>query len=367
MSSTWTTLYAESVELKHNITPSISCDDTSFAIQILGAGGPELEDQHHSSSYLIWHNQKARVLIDAGSGSSTQFNLAKATFSDLTAIALTHLHVDHSSDLPAYAKGAHFTRRRTRLPLYGPAGNDRMPATTEFLQRLFGEKGAYPYLSDTLPNTMRSSRTPSKLTGQESKSNRKNGFYFDPVDVPLDGKIHTYTPMYKDDDRQRNDRQRDKESNKQHGENTANRTSSQDNGRSIQLSAISTHHGPIPAVGWRVDINGCSIIVTGDSTNQWQHLTTLSADADLLVAHVAIPENAHPVAATLHMRPSQIGQLAHAAGAKRLLLSHFMRRTLPPNQTKAQILAAIRQHYSGPICFGQELKRYYPAKPPHTL
>lgn len=42
-------------------------------------------------------------------------------------ILLSHLHVDHSADLPALVKGTFFTERNVDLPIYGPTGNARFP------------------------------------------------------------------------------------------------------------------------------------------------------------------------------------------------------------------------------------------------
>src|ERR1700716_3577372 len=38
------------------------------ALQVLGSGGPELQDKRASSSYLIWRAGVPRVLIDSGGG-----------------------------------------------------------------------------------------------------------------------------------------------------------------------------------------------------------------------------------------------------------------------------------------------------------
>ena len=40
-----------------------SCGSEGVAVQVLGSGGPELQDKRASSSYLVWENGQARVLI----------------------------------------------------------------------------------------------------------------------------------------------------------------------------------------------------------------------------------------------------------------------------------------------------------------
>ena len=44
--------------------------DTGVWVQTLGGGGPELDDEQASASYLIWQDGKARVLIDPAPGST---------------------------------------------------------------------------------------------------------------------------------------------------------------------------------------------------------------------------------------------------------------------------------------------------------
>ena len=43
----------------------------------------------------------------------------RADLVDLKAILLTHLHVDHVADLPAFVKGAYFTNRKTEFVHHG--------------------------------------------------------------------------------------------------------------------------------------------------------------------------------------------------------------------------------------------------------
>jgi ribonuclease BN (tRNA processing enzyme) len=125
---------------------SEACQEDRVSLQVLGSGGPELNDQRASASYLIWINQQATLLIDTGTGSAVNFEKIGADFNDIHAILYTHLHVDHSADLPAYVKGSHFISRDHDLQIYGPAGNSLMPSTTEFVNLLLNNNGSYRYL-----------------------------------------------------------------------------------------------------------------------------------------------------------------------------------------------------------------------------
>lgn len=275
------------------------CGQSGVWLQVLGSGGPEVDDGRASSGYVIWQAGRARLLIDMGGGSLAQFEQSGASLNDLDAILLTHLHVDHTNDLPALIKASFFTGRDRDLPIYGPTGNQRMPSTTEFVQRLFGTDGAFRYLQDYLDGTGR-----YQLLAEDVASE--------------DGKITLVM---------------DKEK--------------------FKLSAISVHHGPIPAIAWRVDIADTSLVFSGDMSNNRDVLWRLAAQTDMLIAHHAIPEQTNPVARSLHMPPSEIGKIAARAKVKRVVLSHRMRRTFGKEYESRSI---IRKHYRGPVVFADDLQ-----------
>src|SRR6201982_528248 len=123
-----------------SITPyakAQSCGSQGIAVQVLGSGGPELQDKRASSSYLLWQDGRARALVDAGGGSALRFGQSGAQMSQLDAIMFTHFHVDHSADFSALIKSSWFEDRKRPLPVYGPEGNDFMPSTTEFVAGFF--------------------------------------------------------------------------------------------------------------------------------------------------------------------------------------------------------------------------------------
>jgi ribonuclease BN (tRNA processing enzyme) len=270
------------------------CKTDQVKLQVLGSGGPELDDGRNSSGYLIWYQDKAQVLIDAGAGSSVEYGRSGAKLEDLQAILLTHLHVDHSADLAAFIKGSYFTSRSVNLPLYGPAANDLMPSTSDYLQRLVGDKGAFAYLNGYV----------NKRADADYKVLA--------TDVPLlKGQTFNYS-ITKD----------------------------------ITAKATFVHHGPVAAVAWRVELAGCSIVFSGDMNNQFDVLSSFASEADILVANNAVPDNASGAALNLHMTPSAIAQIAKRAQVSQLVLSHFMKRTL---LIQKETRGIIRQKYRGPI------------------
>src|SRR6266545_501432 len=76
------------------------CAANPVAVQILGSGGPRVNRDRASSSYLLWIDAQARILVDMGGGAFLRFGQAQAKLSDLSLVAISHLHPDHDSDVP---------------------------------------------------------------------------------------------------------------------------------------------------------------------------------------------------------------------------------------------------------------------------
>jgi len=278
------------------------CGDTGVWLQILGAGGPEINDGQASSSYLIWNNNKARVLIDTGSGASVAFDKAGANFEDLYVIAFTHLHVDHTVDFPGFIKGSYFLERTDPLVILGPdSNNPDYPDTETFIERLIGPQGAYAYLKDFL--TYKSS----------------GGYRVRPRNVPA----------------------------------TGNRRWAKFGNDELRMSAIPVNHGPVPALAWRVDVGGMAVVITGDFNNLKNVMPKFAKGADALVVTHAIHESARGSQRDLHALPSQLGRIAQQAEARMLILSHRMNRT---RGLESQTRAHIEEQYDGYILFANDLE-----------
>src|SRR5580704_10031539 len=93
------------------------------------------------------------MLVDMGGGAFLRFGQAQAKLSDLSLMAISHLHPDHVSDLPALLWLSQ-SIRKDPLPIFGPSGNDVTPTFSTFLSRLFDEnEGAFPLLGPALGGT----------------------------------------------------------------------------------------------------------------------------------------------------------------------------------------------------------------------
>lgn len=289
-----------------------SCGSTGVAVQLLGSGGPESQDKRASTSYLVWQDGRARVVLDAGGGSALRFGESGAQMSEPDVFLFSHFHVDHSSDFPALIFSSWFEDRRRALAVFGPLGNDFMPSATEFVRDMFSDPhGAFRYLSELVePGT-------------------GGSYQLQPHNVVAGTEPAL---VFRSDRSDRSDR----------------------SGRSgdMVVYAVRVIHGKVPALAWRVEIGGKRIVFSGDTNGEGEGLTRLAMNADLLVAHNAVPEGATGVERRLHMPPSVIGMTAANAHVKKLVLSHRMLRTLGKEEESS---VEIRRRFDGPIVFANDL------------
>ena len=97
------------------------CGEEGVWIQVLRSGALRYVDTSASSSYLVWQDGEARMLVDAGHGAALRFDEADADIEDLDAIAITHLDRENTSDLWAFLRAAPAEKR---LTLMGPFAED---------------------------------------------------------------------------------------------------------------------------------------------------------------------------------------------------------------------------------------------------
>ncbi len=276
------------------------CGDEGVWFQILGSGGAEITDQRGAASYLVWIDENARLLVDPGPGTALRFDEAGADFADLDAVVFTRLAAQTTSDLPALLEGSIGGDRDRLLPVFGPAVAD-VDATTAFVERMVGADGLYPELADFL--TFRS----------------RGGYKVSVRDVPA----------------------------------TGNRRWSQYGTSNLSLAAIPVHHGNVPALAWRVEIRDFAMVFAGSFSNQKDVVARFARNADALIAHHAIPEDARGSVREFFAIPSQLGRVAAQGDVRMLVLGHRTTRTTGRESTSR---AAIETHYQGPLVFANELE-----------
>lgn len=287
-----------------------ACTTAGLNVQVLGSGGPELAEGRAGAAYLIWIDGRARVLVDAGPGTALRFAASGARVADLDLVLFTHLHMDHTLDLPAFAAQGLRDGRTRPLAIYGPTGNRLAPSTVTFVRTLLdGTRGAYRHLGAVL----------SPLV--------KNGFKLEPQDVRL---RPSPVGVRRDD----------------------SDIIDMPTGAPVQAAATYVVHGGYPALAWRVRVGERTVVFSGDTNGEGGTLERLAHAADLFVAHHAVAEGAGGVERYAHMPPAVIGRVAAESGVKRVLLSHRTPRTLGAEEAS---LAAIRTRYAGPVVFADDL------------
>ena len=276
------------------------CGNTGIWVEILGAGGGELNDNQRSPSFLIWRDNRAIALVDAGAGSSVAFDQSGAKFEDLEAILLTQNTAKQTSDLPAYLTFKDTGDRKTWLTILGPdGGGSFIPGTEDLLQRIAGPNGVYPSLSGLL-------------------SERKlNQFKVRAVSVPSLG----------------------------------NRIWAKFRRASFKLSAVAINHGEIPAIAWKVELAGQSIVFAGAFNNDKDVIRNFAKNADALIVEHSIPEVSRGRLRELYALPSELGKVASQADARMLILAGRTNRTRGRESLSRQ---AIEKSYDGPVLFGND-------------
>jgi len=130
----------------------------------------------------------------------------------------------------------------------------------------------------------------------------------------------------------------------------------------VRVTAFPVNHGELitPAVGYRVDYAGLSVLISGDTTYDEQ-LVEAAENVDLLVHEVmAWDEEAMttvPGAAEIaahHTTPEEAGMIFAQAAPKMAAYTHLVLRGM----TDELIEERTRTTYSGPLAIGQDLMSF---------
>ena len=264
----------------------LDAGDSRVQLQVLGAGGPNASLGRASASYVVWIDGVGRILVDAGGGTKDAFAEAGANFDDIDLVALSHLHPDHSAELPAllWPAGGSIT-------VAGPTAANVFPSVEQFLDRLFGASGAFAILA---PRIELQTITVDVTAGA-------------PVEVWRDG--------------------------------------------DILVRGLGVPHADVPTIGYRVDVGDASIAFASDQNGSNPAFIDFAKSVDILVIHLAGAESSTGMIAALHAKPSVWGQMAAAAEARRVLVSHIAAPSPEELETR---LSVLRENYDGPITVGED-------------
>jgi ribonuclease BN (tRNA processing enzyme) len=109
-------------------------------------------------------------------------------------------------------------------------------------------------------------------------------------------------------------------------------------------SAPSAH--TFPSLSYRIEADGVSVTVSGD-TDVSEKLVDLARNTDLLICESSLPAGQKVEG---HLIPSEAGRIATAAGARRLVLTHFY----PPCDV-VDVVEEAAATFSGDIVRAEDL------------
>jgi len=297
-----------------------------LSIMVLGSGGPVATPSGRASaSYMVFADGEPRVLMDIGGGAFQRLAASGLNIKDLDIVLLSHLHIDHTGDLSAAIKTIYFhnnlagTARTSPIHIYGPKANGipfpnnptpQYPDTTEYAHDHYDINGGTERYLNIFASAISNNQSKFNYIAHDLNS-MVNGAVLEEVLKTPDG---------------------------------------------LLIQAIAVDHGPVPALAFRIEYKGHSIVYSGDTGSKNNNMITIAQNADLLVYDTAITDDLppNPVFHVLHTSPSRIGEVAAAAGAKKLLLSHITPIVEPRLEQVEQTIRA--QGYYGKIKVAKDLQ-----------
>ena len=268
-----------------------------FELAVLGSGGPS-SDGRGASSYLVFLDGTARILVDVGPGAFLRLGQMRVDLTALDTVLLTHLHIDHAGDVPGFVKSRDLSSDGPMtFRFFGPAGGGDYPSTTALVERLFGAQGAFAYLVKF-----------------------RNQLHFKVADLPTPPSAPIHELLHEGD---------------------------------LRVTSIAVDHGDAPAVAFRVEHAGHALVVSGDLASKNDNLVRLAAGADLLVYDTAVvdPPGSPKTLYDLHTAPHRIGEVAAAARVKVLVMSHL---TPQVEQARPQVLESVGASFKGETRFAED-------------
>jgi ribonuclease Z len=286
-------------------------------VTLCGAGGPLPGATRSGPCVAIVAGQKL-YMVDAGSGAPRNLIAVGLQPPLVEAVFLTHFHSDHIDGLGElgvlrWAGGSH----RRPLPVYGAEGVEEVVNGFNRAYRLDAAYRIAHHGSKTVPPT-------------------GSGLRAYPYDEPANGQ----GIIVLDED-------------------------------GLVVTMFKVEHAPVsPAVGYRFEYGGRSVVVSGD-TKKSANLQRFSTGVDLLVHEALSPElmgvigtaaeNAGNVGLAkiaadvldYHASPVEAAEIAGSADVGHLLFYHVV-PPLPIPGLASVFLEGVRDRYAGPVTLGRD-------------
>lgn len=281
----------------------LQCTAQEMRVTLLGTGSPAPSAERAGPATVVRAGDQT-LLIDAGRNVVTRLWQKRIPVRDIDAVFLTHYHHDHLNGLADLWLtgwlGTDYGQRNSPMLLIGPEGVNNVAAGLETAYRRNKEIRT---LDENLPAA---------------------GATFEAREF------------------------------------TAPETVYSQNGVTVQ--AFTVNHGELitPAVGYRIDYAGLSVVISGDTTFD-ERLIKAASGTDLLVHEVmAWDQQAMetiPTAAQIaahHTTPEEAGRVFSRVRPKLAAYSHLVLR----GTSDAQLTQRTRTTYNGPLAIGSDLMSF---------
>ncbi|MFC0386410.1 MBL fold metallo-hydrolase [Muricoccus vinaceus] len=287
----------------------MNAGDGRIVVTLLGTGTPNPSPQRFGPATLVQAGG-LDLLFDAGRGCTIRLAQCGLPLGRIAAVFLTHFHSDHVNGLAdvwmsSYVPPA-WGGRRAPMRLFGPPGTARM---AHHLREAF---------ADDIRIRMADERVPEEATRIEAS------------DFPATGGVVLEEA-------------------------------------GVRVTAFEVDHGRHirPAVGFRIDHAGRSVLLSGD-TKPHPNLRAHGAGVDLLVHEVcALPPalRGNPVSMAIadhHTSPEEAGEIFAATRPALAAFTHIVQIAAPgvPRVPLAEIEDQTRRTYGGPLVMGEDLMRF---------
>jgi len=273
--------------------------EAQIKIHLIGTGGPELTPARAGAATLI-ETPAALLLFDAGRGVLDNIYKSRVRPQDATRVFLTHLHNDHIEGLPTLWLTPWFLLgRRAPLEVWGPPGTAAM---------IDGMRRMYAHDLANRPNAVIKREYLDIAVHEIALTKGPAAVY------GLSG---------------------------------------------VKVTAFQVEHADgDPALGYRVDAAGRSVLLTGDATYSG-NIAAVAKGVDVIVSNVAAAtpelEKSTALAPILGklMRPEQAAALFRAAAPRMAVYSHVVKKHLPGSAGDRIVLDRTRAAgYTGPLVMG---------------
>ena len=330
-------LSASAATPKASAQPALTLPDTALITLGVQAGPPPVPNKTGISSALKIGSDVYQ--IDCGLGSLNAFTNAGLRFDDLKSMFITHLHTDHIVDYFSFFLSGGYTAAKGKAPVtvYGPGPAGGLPPSR------VGD--ANPATIDPAAPTPGLAATTAAL--QQAFAYTNNIFIRDmgtddiaaladvvEIAVPPGSDYLNRSPMM------------------------APFPVMSDDNVTVTATLVS-HYDVYPAFAFRFDLlkSGVSVTFSGDTTKS-DNVIALARDTDVLVheAQFSLDDayygNRFPpdYLVKSHTSAEQVGEVAAAANAKHVVLSHYSPTDLPDSKW----LTAVGRNYSGKVTVARD-------------